>query len=44
MTGAHPVKRSIRARIASHLDARLHTECLWISPNAQHTDLFGGVL
>lgn len=37
-------KRSIQARIASHRGAGLRTECLWISPNAQHTDLFGGVL
>lgn len=44
MTGVHPVKRSIQARIASHRGAGLHTECLWNSPNAQHTDLFGGVL
>lgn len=37
-------KKTTQARIASNRGAGLRTECLWISPNAQYTDLFGGVL
>lgn len=33
-----------KARISSGRGTDTRTECLWISPNAQHTDLFGGVL
>ncbi len=32
------------ARISSGRGTDTRTECLWISPNAVHTDLFGGVL
>lgn len=32
------------ARISSGRGTGLRTECLWISPNAQYTDLFGGAL
>ncbi|WP_327858618.1 DNA adenine methylase [Acinetobacter guillouiae] len=32
------------ARISSGRVTGLRTECLWISPNAQYTDLFGGAL
>ncbi|WP_336982437.1 DNA adenine methylase [Acinetobacter modestus] len=35
-------KRTTQSRIASHRGAGLRTECLWISPNALYTDLFGG--
>lgn len=31
------------ARISSGRGTNVRTECLWISPNAQHQDLFGGI-
>lgn len=31
------------ARISSGRGTDVRTECLWISPNAQHQDLFGGI-
>jgi len=37
-------KRTTQSRIASHRGVGLRTECLWISPNALYTDLFGGGL
>ncbi|KAF1025009.1 MAG: hypothetical protein GAK29_02178 [Acinetobacter bereziniae] len=33
-----------KARISSGRGTDTRTECLWISPNAQYTDLFGGAL
>ncbi|MFL9510294.1 DNA adenine methylase [Acinetobacter baumannii] len=32
-----------KARISSGRGTDTRTECLWISPNAQHQDLFGGI-
>ena len=36
------VKRTTKSRISSSRGTGVRTECLWISPNALYTDLFGG--